>query len=111
MRDDRRTRREPGQDYAANAAGDAVRSVFCPDAPERLEGDVPVRRDQPRHVGKLGMRFKIFCRDRPQYRDTTPEQLEVALSGRFVSCNVQYRDVKTDALVCNVFVQKPPEGF
>ena len=67
MRDDRRTRREPGQDYAANAAGDAVRSVFCPDAPERLEGDVPVRRDQPRHVGKLGMRFKIFCRDRPQH--------------------------------------------
>ena len=67
MRDDRRTRREPGQDYAANAAGDAVRSVFCPDAPERLEGDVPVRRDQPRHVGKLGMRFKVFCRDRPQH--------------------------------------------
>ena len=67
MRDDRRTRREPGQGYAANAAGDAVRSVFCPDAPERLEGDVPVRRDQPRHVGKLGMRFKVFCRDRPQH--------------------------------------------
>ncbi len=54
---------------------------------------------------------KIDDPDRPQYRDTTPEQLEVALSGRFVSCNVQYRDVKTDALVCNVFVQKPPEGF
>jgi len=33
------------------------------------------------------------------------------LKGKFVSCNVQYRDEKTDALVCNVFVQKPPEGF
>ena len=54
---------------------------------------------------------KIDDPDRPQYRDATPEQLEAALSGRFVSCNVQYRDVKTDALVCNVFVQKPPEKF
>jgi len=33
------------------------------------------------------------------------------LKGKFVSCNVQYRDKKTDSLVCNVFVQKPPEGF
>ena len=30
VRDDRRTRREPGQDCIANAAGDAIRSVFCP---------------------------------------------------------------------------------
>ena len=42
---------------------------------------------------------------------TTQEELERALKGKFVSCNVQYRDEKTDALVCNVFVQKPPEGF
>ena len=39
------------------------------------------------------------------------EELELALKGKFVSCNVQYRDENTDALVCNVFVQKPPEGF
>ena len=38
-------------------------------------------------------------------------ELEQALQGKFVSCNVQYRDENTDALVCNVFVQKPPEGF
>ena len=43
--------------------------------------------------------------------ETTQTQLEQALKGKFVSCNVQYRDSKTDALVCNVFVQKPPEGF
>jgi len=54
---------------------------------------------------------KIDNPDDPQYAETTPEQLEQALKGKFVSCNVQYRDSKTDALVCNVFVQKPPEGF
>ena len=41
----------------------------------------------------------------------TKEDLERALKGKFVSCNVQYRDSKTDVLVCNVFVQRPPEGF
>ena len=45
------------------------------------------------------------------YKETTPEDLARALKGKFVSCNVQYRDKNTDALVCNVFVQKPPEGF
>jgi hypothetical protein len=35
----------------------------------------------------------------------------MALKGKFVTCNVQFRDSKIDALVCNVFVQKPPEGF
>ncbi len=54
---------------------------------------------------------KIDNPDEPQYAETTQEQLERALKGKFVSCNVQYRDSKTDALVCNVFVQKPPEGF
>ncbi len=39
------------------------------------------------------------------------EGLEAALRGRFVSCSVRYRDPKTDALVCDVFVQNPPEGF
>lgn len=47
----------------------------------------------------------------PQYGEMTLEDLQRALSGRFVSCNVQYRDKRTDALVCNVFVQNPPEGF
>ena len=54
---------------------------------------------------------KIDDPEQPQYGETTKENLERALKGKFVSCNVQYRDTKTDALVCNVFVQKPPEGF
>ena len=54
---------------------------------------------------------KIDNPDKPEYRETTQVELEQALQGKFVSCNVQYRDEKTDALVCNVFVQKPPEGF
>tara|TARA_B100000686_G_C16429398_1_gene781287 strand:- start:324 stop:683 length:360 start_codon:yes stop_codon:yes gene_type:complete len=54
---------------------------------------------------------KIDNPENPEYRETTQEELEQALKGKFVSCNVQYRDEKTDALVCNVFVQKPPEGF
>jgi hypothetical protein len=54
---------------------------------------------------------KIDNPDEPEYHETTKTDLEMALKGKFVSCNVQYRDSKTDALVCNVFVQKPPEGF
>ena len=54
---------------------------------------------------------KIDNPDKPEYRETTQIELEQALQGKFVSCNVQYRDEKTDALVSNVFVQKPPEGF
>lgn len=54
---------------------------------------------------------KIDNPDKPQYQETTKNDLEIALTGKFVTCNVQYRDPKTDALVCNVFVQKPPEGF
>ena len=54
---------------------------------------------------------KIDNPDNPEYRETTQVELEQTLKGKFVSCNVQYRDEKTDALVCNVFVQKPPEGF
>ena len=68
---------------------------------------------------KLGKEKKIYNRiiskidnpDNPEYRETTQTELEQALKGKFVSCNVQYRDEKTDALVCNVFVQKPPDGF
>jgi len=54
---------------------------------------------------------KIDNPDEPQDQETTQTDLEMALKGKFVSCNVQYRDSKMDALVCNVFVQKPPEGF
>ena len=54
---------------------------------------------------------KIDNPDEPEYKETTKVDLKMALTGKFVSCNVQYRDSKTDALVCNVFVQKPPEGF
>ena len=54
---------------------------------------------------------KIDNAEKPEYQETTQIELEQALRGKFVSCNVQYRDEKTDALVCNVFVQKPPEGF
>jgi len=54
---------------------------------------------------------KIDNPDEPQYKETTQKDLEMALKGKFVTCNIQYRDSKTDALVCNVFVQKPPEGF
>lgn len=54
---------------------------------------------------------KVDNPDQPQYEEKTVEELEQALKGRFVTCNVQYRDEKTDALVCNVFVQNPPEGF
>ena len=54
---------------------------------------------------------KIDDPDNPQYEEPSLDDLQRALKGKFVSCNVQYRDAKTDALVCNVFVQKPPDGF
>ena len=54
---------------------------------------------------------KVDNPDNPQYQQKSQEDLEQALKGRFVTCNVQYRDKKTDALICNVFVQNPPEGF
>ena len=72
-----------------------------------------VRKDNKEEYGKAEKIIiaKIDNPDDPQYSETTQTQLEQALKGKFVSCNVQYRDSKTDALVCNVFVQKPPEGF
>ncbi len=54
---------------------------------------------------------KVDDPDNPQYKESSTEELQRALKGRFVTCNVQYRDKNTDALVCNVFVQNPPEGF
>lgn len=55
------------------------------------------------------MLAKIDDPENPQYEERTQYDLEQALKGRFVTCNVQYRDEKTDVLVCNVFVQNPPE--
>ena len=71
------------------------------------------RKDNKGDYGKTEkiIMAKIDNPEESQYDEKTSEDLERALKGKFVSCNVQYRDVKTDALVCNVFVQKPPEGF
>jgi hypothetical protein len=54
---------------------------------------------------------KVDNPDDPQYQERTLEDLAAALKGKFVTCNVQYRDKKTDVLVCNVFIQNPPDGF
>ena len=59
---------------------------------------------------------KIIIADTNEFGTTnnsirTQEQLEQAVKGKFVTCDVQYRDKKTDALVCNIFIQNPPEGF
>jgi len=54
---------------------------------------------------------KVDNPEDPQYEQRTKEDLERALKGKFVTCNVQYRETKTDRLICNVFVQNPPEGF
>jgi len=54
---------------------------------------------------------KVDDPDNPQYEKKTQADLERALKGKFVTCNVQYRDSKTDILICNIFVQNSPEGF
>ena len=54
---------------------------------------------------------KVDNPENPQYEDKTADDLNRTLKGKFVTCNVQYRDTKTDRLICNVFVQNPPEGF
>ena len=71
------------------------------------------RKDNQEEYGKTEkiIMAKIDNPDNPQYEEKTREDLERTLKGKFVTCNVQYRDVKTDALVCNVFVQNPPERF
>jgi len=71
------------------------------------------RKDNQEEYGKTEkiIMAKIDNPDNPQYEEKTREDLERALKGKFVTCNVQYRDGKTDALVCNVFVQNPPERF
>jgi len=54
---------------------------------------------------------KVDNQENPQYEDKTVDDLNRTLKGKFVTCNVQYRDTITDRLICNVFVQNPPEGF
>ncbi|MGI0003943.1 MAG: hypothetical protein ACREAX_01465 [Candidatus Nitrosotenuis sp.] len=71
------------------------------------------RKDNQAEYGKIEriMIAKIDNPDDPQYQERTLNDLIIALKGKFVTCNVQYRDKKTDILVCNVFIQNPPEGF
>lgn len=71
------------------------------------------RKDNKEEYGKTEriVIAKVDNPDNPQYQEKTKTELEQALKGKFVTCNVQYRDKKTDVLVCNVFVQNPPEGF
>ena len=91
--------------------GGPVMSILTNNAFELLVSHT--RKDNKEDYGKTEKIIiaKIDNSDEPQYAETTQVQLEQALKGKFVSCNVQYRDSKTDALVCNVFVQRPPEGF
>ena len=71
------------------------------------------RKDNAEQYDKIEriMIAKVDDPQNPHYEDRTKEDLEIALKGKFVTCNVQYRDKKTDVLLCNVFVQNPPEGF
>ncbi len=71
------------------------------------------RKDNKEEYGKIEriMIAKVDNPDDPQYQERTLNELVIALKGKFVKCNVQYRDKKTDVLICNVFVQNPPEGF
>ena len=70
------------------------------------------RKDNKEEYGKTE-RIMIAKVDNPDdhYEERTLGDLTRALKGKFVTCNVQYRDKKTDVLVCNVFIQNPPEGF
>jgi hypothetical protein len=70
------------------------------------------RKDNKEEYGKVE-RIMIAKVDNPDdpYQERILDDLVLALKGKFVTCNVQYRDKKTGILVCNVFVQNPPEGF
>lgn len=70
------------------------------------------RKDNKEEYGKVE-RIMIAKVDNPDdpYQVRTLADLTMALKGKFVTCNVQYRDKKTDVLICNVFIQNPPEGF
>lgn len=70
------------------------------------------RKDNSEEYGKLEKILITKVENDPSSsQGQTVEDLERTLKGKFVTCNVQYRDKKTDVLVCNVFVQNPPDGF
>ena len=72
-----------------------------------------VRKDNKEQYDKIEkiIMSKIDNPENPTYEEKTQTDLEKALKGKFVTCNVQYRDSKNDALVCNVFVQNHQEVF
>ena len=69
------------------------------------------RKDNKEEYGKIERITiaKVDNPDDPQYAEKTIFDLESTLKGKFVTYNVQYRDPKTDRLICNVFIQNPPE--
>ena len=69
------------------------------------------RKDNQEEYGKVERITiaKVDDPNNPQYEEKTIYELEQALKGKFVTCNVQYRDPKTDRLICNVFIQNPQE--
>jgi len=69
------------------------------------------RKDNKADYGKTEKIIMGLIKDSEEVQrpEQTKEDLERALKGKFVTCKVQYRDTKTDALICNVFVQRPPE--
>lgn len=70
------------------------------------------RKDNSEEYGKTEKILIAKVENDPTpHSEQTAQELEQALKGKFVTCNVQYRDKKTDVLVCNVFVQNPPDGF
>jgi len=68
------------------------------------------RKDNKEEYGKIEriMIARVYNPDDPQHQEHTLDELIIALKGKFVTCNVQYRGKKTDVLVCNVFVQNRP---
>lgn len=70
------------------------------------------RKDNKEQYGKIERVTiaKVDNPDDPQYEERSVDDLNRALKGKFVTCNVQYRDQKTDLLICNVFVQNPPDA-
>ena len=89
--------------------GGAVIAVLTNNAFELLVSHT--RKDNQEDYGKTEKIIMGLIKDTEegQKPEQTREDLERALKGKFVTCKVQHRDAKTDALVCNVFVQRPPE--
>lgn len=69
------------------------------------------RKDNKEEYSKveLMMIAKVDSPDDP-YRERTLDDLVLAPKGKFVACNVQYRDKKTDILVCDVLSKTLQNG-